>query len=197
MSKLIDPLLLLRDYYSNGKQINYLADEHQLVFGNAKIPVDSKTAWIKKVNNSQYTIGTLWFFLQNKDMPIRDYMIEADHSSFEKIHLLDKNKIIDYFTGKSDVVEDIDKTLIQETMIQVGKSKRQSENTIKGESDHSRPIGLAEKRDDKAKRKDEEEKSGIHKSVDQTRMDIVDSNKEREIKMMEFLMQNEKKIVSK
>jgi hypothetical protein len=94
MNKSVDPLLLLRDYYSNDKPIKYLGDEHLLVFGNTKIPVDAKTAWIKKVSSTQYTIGAFWFFLQKKDLPIRDYMSEADHSNFEKIHLLDKNKII-------------------------------------------------------------------------------------------------------
>lgn len=197
MNKSVDPLLLLRDYHSNEKPIQYLSDDHLLVFGSTKIPVDAKTAWIKKVNNTQYTIGALWFFLQKKDLPIRDYMIEADHASFEKIHLLDKNKIIDYFSAKIDTVDDIDKTLIPETLITVGKSNRLPEASNKAEVDRVKATGAAEKREEKAKRKEEEEKGMIKKLIDQNRVEGGDETKERELKVMEYLLKNEKKIVSK
>lgn len=123
-----------------------------------------------KVTNSQYTIGTLWFFLTKKDMPIRDYMIEADHSNFEKIHLLDKNKIIEYFTGATDTCDSIDKTLVQSTLITLNKANKLDEIQYK-------------KRDEKRVEKAEEQK--------------VEGEGSREVKLMEFLLKNEKKIVSK
>lgn len=189
MSISVDPLLLLRDYYSNSKPIEYRNDDHMLVFGSTKIPVDAKTAWIKKVGNSQYTIGALWFFLQNKDKSIREYMSEADHSSFEKIHLLDKNKIIDYFKGDIDTVDDIDKTLIQDTLITKGKSNRIQEKG--GKNDKDFPLSIADKRESKATRKQEEEK-GTGKQTEKG-----DEVKTREVRLIDYIMKHEKKIVSK
>jgi hypothetical protein len=93
-SAAFNPLQLLRDYHSSGKPIKYLEDEHLLVFNTIKVPVDAKTAWLKKVSDTQYTVGAIWFFLENKDIPIRDYMSLADQKSFEKVSLLDKNSLI-------------------------------------------------------------------------------------------------------
>lgn len=212
MNKAVDPLLLLKDYYSNGKPINYLSDEHLLVFGSLKIPVDSKTAWIKRVNNTQYTIGGLWYFLKNKDLSIREYMVEADRSSFEKIHLLDKNKIIDYFSGKVDTVDDIDKTLIPETLISVGKSKHKPESISKVDADRTKSAEMSDKKLDESskyadskgidqadlktseKKRDQKE---LNKLMEQTRKEDIDNTKDRELKMMDYLTKNEKKIVSK
>lgn len=48
MSKPVDPLALLRDYYSNEKPIKYDKDQNTLSFSNNYyVPIDAKTAWIK------------------------------------------------------------------------------------------------------------------------------------------------------
>lgn len=69
---------------------------------------------------------------------------------------LDINLVtIDFFTGKIDTWDRIDKSLIQNTLVTVGKSKTQDQMRM---SESDIPKGIAEKREEKAKRKEEEEK---------------------------------------
>ena len=110
-----------------------------LVFGKSYyVPIDAKTAWNKKNSNNddQYTIGAFWYFLQNSDKPIGEYMRQADQQGFEKIQLLDKNKVLDYFTGKVNTVDQIDTTLINSTLIKPGKMQDVDTNIeeLKGSS---------------------------------------------------------------
>ena len=195
MNKLVDPLVLLKDFYINKKEVLYRSDDHMLVFGSTKVPVDAKTAWIKKVSSTQYTLGALWFFLEKKDMQIREYMIEADLNSFEKIHLLDKNKILEYFTGGASTVEEIDQTLINSTLIALGRTNRKAESSSSDLNQRDISKSIAEKREEKAKRKDEEEK----KSFKENRLKSahLSEEKKKELKIMEYLIKNEKRIVSK
>jgi hypothetical protein len=104
---------------------------------------------------------------------------------------------LDYFTGKSEAADDIDKSMIQDTLIVVGKANRKPESGTNAEADRAKSGSLADKREEKAKRKEEEEKGMINKLIDQNRNVEGGEEKERELTMMKFLMQNEKRIVSK
>lgn len=135
--------------------------------------------------------------------------MEADQEGFEKIHLLDKNKILDYFTGKVATVDDIDKTVIPQTVVLPGKIKdvygdsknldqsRSERFTDKTLTSNSMPElansstdkskGPSDKREDKAKQKAEDEKAdySTHKGI---------SAADKSLRVMEYVLQNEKKI---
>ena len=194
MSRTIDPLQLLRDYILNDKEIIYKSEENMLVFGSTKVPVNTKTAWIKKGGDSQYTIGTLWFFVVNRKMQIRDYMFHADQSGFEKIYLLDKNRITDYYEGKIETVPEIDQTLISETLVKFGKVNQAQEIEYQGEDRPADSIGS--KREFKALSKKEEEKR-MMRETKESNAEREKKKEQEELKVMDYLIKNEKKIVSK
>lgn len=138
---------------------------------------------LNKTNDSQYSIGAFWYFLQNKDKPIRQYMMQADQEGFEKVHLLDKNKIVDYFQGKIEAVDDINKTLIPDTLVMPGRLKE-----VTSQSDISK--GASGRRDDKAKQKAEDEKGDSSGVIQKS-----GSSQDRSLDVMKFILKNESKIM--
>ncbi|CAI2370729.1 unnamed protein product [Moneuplotes crassus] len=193
MSNVVDPLVLLKDYYKGNKEIEYRSEDHTLVFGKTKVPVDMKTAWIKKGGTTQYSIGALWYCLMNKDVSVTTFMETATSQGFERISLLDKKKIIDYFSGELDDVDAIDKTLIKDTLVKIGQSNQSVEG--RSEADISKGSTIANKRQMKAAGKHEEEKIMAGDSHRKEAQKIED--KKREMKVIDFLTKNEKRVISK
>ncbi len=66
MSETIEPISQLKDYFQNNKVISLTAN-NELEFENVglKLPIDTKTAWIKK--DGFYSLGALWYIYLNKD----------------------------------------------------------------------------------------------------------------------------------
>lgn len=93
--------------------------------------------------------------MENRDKQIREYMQRADMENYEKIHLLEKSKIIDYFTGAADTIDSIDKTLIPATMITLAKP----EPAKPAKHSKEKPSSRSKKRSEKAQRKQAESDS--------------------------------------
>ena len=106
MSKIIDPILLLRDYTLKGKKVRLEGNE--LIFGNTRVPLSAPTAWKCWDSEKHYTIGALWFYFTNKGEELRKYMMEAHKLKVETIPQPDKEAIVDYFSGKIEKTESID-----------------------------------------------------------------------------------------
>lgn len=91
MPKAIDPLLILRDHFTQNKKIERKAQ--YLLFSNKiKLKIDTPTACKKtQIIGKQYTLGSIWLYLINKDDTLPSYLNKANKEKIETISLNDKS----------------------------------------------------------------------------------------------------------
>lgn len=68
-----DPLELLRAAYSEGKRVR-IKEKHLIFEKDIKIPLSQPTAWVSLTSKKQYTIGSLWLYLEHKLGNVTDYL---------------------------------------------------------------------------------------------------------------------------
>lgn len=81
MSETIDPITILRDYFTQGKEITVSKGSASsktgdqlthvdLVFGDSgiKLPRDVQTAWARKDGKGFYNAGAIYFLLANPQL---------------------------------------------------------------------------------------------------------------------------------
>ncbi|CAI2370449.1 unnamed protein product [Moneuplotes crassus] len=192
MSKLVNPLALLKDYFQANKKIHYKKEARLLVLGKTSISVEMKTAWTKKASSSQYSVGSLWFCYSQKQQSVAEYLQLSASEGFERVSLLDRLEVIDYFDGKLDDVKSIDKAIISSTLVKIGQVNKFTENCAETE----KPQGsIADKRQKKAEWKSEEEKK-ISSNPDHKYAEYSEA-KRREIQVMEYLAKRERRVLPK
>jgi len=178
MSKIIDPITLLREYMMKQKKIRLENDE--LIFGNTKIPISAPTAWKKSgvsgAPEKHYTIGALWFYLTNRAEEQMKYMKEAAKLKIGIVSPPDKDQINDYFTGKTDKTDCIDEEYRVETQISKGKKPTEGTKLVLGEQNQgAEPMEIGLEREEEEKKPKGTEKEQI----------------------LEYLSRNEKRIATR
>jgi len=124
-----DPLKLLQDVFSGVETAEFISEDSKepvLHFkeSNIKVPVSHKTAW-KKKDKGGYSIGALWFILESKDLSVGEYMKKAGNLGIEKVHIMEKKKIVDHFTnGKGADNPLVDIGLIESTLISIDRERK-------------------------------------------------------------------------
>jgi parafibromin len=122
MLKSIDPLLYLRDNIQQNKIIN--RDKDYLVFEDGtRLPITTPTALIQNTNQTQYNLGSLWFYLKHREDSLAVYHRECFNQGMQFVIGLDKEKIADYFLRNVDI-DLIDNDLRPKTFIYLGKKKK-------------------------------------------------------------------------
>ena len=122
MLKSIDPLLYLRDNIQQNKTIN--RDKDYLVFEDGtRLPITTPTALIQNTNQTQYNLGSLWFYLKHREDSLAVYHRECFNQGMQFVIGLDKEKIADYFLRNVDI-DLIDNDLRPKTFIYLGKKKK-------------------------------------------------------------------------
>ena len=122
MLKSIDPLLYLRDNIQQNKIIN--RDKDYLVFEDGtRLPITTPTALIQNTNQTQYNLGSLWFYLKHREDSLAVYHRECFNQGMQFVIGLDKEKIADYFL-RNDDIDLIDNDLRPKTFIYLGKKKK-------------------------------------------------------------------------
>jgi hypothetical protein len=58
------------------------------------------SAWVSPITKKQYTIGSLWLFLEHNLKHIDDYMNKITEYGVENITISDRDEILKYFLGK-------------------------------------------------------------------------------------------------
>jgi hypothetical protein len=116
MSTHHDPISLLKDYVSNSKKIDSV--NGKLYFNNLEIPLNHLTAWKPKQSGKQYSIGSLWFFLQNYQLNKGDYARASSKAGVEMVSIPDRSEVLAYFTGEKDTTDSIDEELRASTLIE-------------------------------------------------------------------------------
>jgi tRNA splicing ligase len=92
MPKAIDPLLILREHIQQNKKIERKGP--YLYFSNKiKLKIDTPTACKQQHTEKQYTLGSIWLYLMNKDDNLASYMSKANKEKIETISMRDKSII--------------------------------------------------------------------------------------------------------
>jgi hypothetical protein len=90
MPKAVDPLLILREHIQQNKKIERKGG--YLYFSNGiKLKLETPTACKQQHSEKQYTIGSIWMYLINKDDSLVSYMNKANKEKIETISLKDKS----------------------------------------------------------------------------------------------------------
>ena len=92
MSKTIDPLVILKDHLQTGKKIEKQG-QYLLFTEDIKIKLDTPTACKQMMSGKQYSIGSLWFYLKNRTIPLATYIKECQKEKIDTISTMDKGKI--------------------------------------------------------------------------------------------------------
>ena len=100
MSDIIDPIQILRDFTSTGRQI-IKTSENELKFDSLKIPLDAPTAFVNS-KEEQYTIGSLWLLLECRSKGTAEYMKKCREEGVKAVVSTEKSEIIDYLTGTKE-----------------------------------------------------------------------------------------------
>jgi RNA pol II accessory factor, Cdc73 family, C-terminal/Paf1 complex subunit CDC73 N-terminal len=127
MSTFHDPISLLKEYISSSKKIDSVGGK--LYFSNLEIPLNHLTAWKPKQSGKQYSIGSLWFFLQNHQLNKGDYARASSKAGVEMVSIPDRAEILAYFTGEKDTTDSIDEELRSSTLIE--KIAEETKNSAK------------------------------------------------------------------
>ena len=120
----LDVLTLLREHKIEKKPIR--VKEFFLYLGNNKFPLNTETgkkninfhektlkfeilAWKSKISDKRYDLGSLWLCLEHneKQSTTAQYYAEVDKYKVTMVSNVDKEEIINYFTGKIEFTESI------------------------------------------------------------------------------------------
>ena len=115
MTSYHDPISLLKDYVSSAKKIDLVGGK--LYFNNLEIPLTHLTAWKPKQSGKQYSIGSLWFFLQNHQLNKGEYARASSKAGVEMVSIPDRTEVLAFFTGEKDSTDSIDEELRPSTLI--------------------------------------------------------------------------------
>ena len=95
----VDPLDLLRGVYTEDKKVRQ-KDKNLIFEKDIKLPLTLPTAWVSTISQKQYSLGSLWLFMEHHLKKINDYLIKITEYGVENVPISDRQEISDYFTGK-------------------------------------------------------------------------------------------------
>lgn len=97
-----DPLDLLRAAYSDPSgKLRVRQKDKQLIFEkDVRVSINQPTAWVSPLSKKQYTIGSLWLYLEFSNN-MGDYMTRISEIGVDIVTISDREEIKSYFTGKS------------------------------------------------------------------------------------------------
>lgn len=187
MSRTVDPLQILKDYFNNNKTISREKDYLILKDGsdNIRLKLDTPTALVRSQTNKQYTLGCLWFFLVHRLNSLKSYIKQCQDEGLESVNSIDKEKITDFFINNKEV-DILDNYLKPKTLITLGK-KRKGDDFI--EALASEFNGGNEKGTSKSER--EERSARIQ--AERKKLEELDPN----FAIMNYIYKNEKKSLNR
>lgn len=115
----MDPLLLLREYLTQGKPI--IDDEENLVMGDYVCPKKT-TVNFKNTNvgGGYYTLGTMYYAYKLRELEHGAYVLQERNAGRPSVWRGDKKNFLAFFEGNQ--VDNIDKTLFVEPAKRIGSS---------------------------------------------------------------------------
>jgi hypothetical protein len=95
----VDPLELLRAVYTEDKKVR-LKDKNLIFDKDIKLPLSQPTAWVSPLSHKQYSLGSLWLFLESHLKRINDYILKVTELGVDNVTISDRDEIANYFLGK-------------------------------------------------------------------------------------------------
>lgn len=95
----VDPLEQLRSAYVENKRVK-LKDKHLLFDKDIRLPLNQPTAWVSPLTKKQYSLGSLWLFMEYHLQHITDYLSKIAEYGVDNVTISDREAIINYFLGK-------------------------------------------------------------------------------------------------
>jgi hypothetical protein len=77
-----------------------MKDKYLLFEKDVRIPFSQLTAWVSPLSKKQYTIGSLWLYLESRVGNITDYMNKVSEYGVDNVVVSDREQIYQYFNGK-------------------------------------------------------------------------------------------------
>ena len=88
----VDPLDLLRAAYSENKRVK-VKDKQLILEKDIRVPLTQPTAWVSPDSKKQYSIGSLWLFLESRLGHITDYMVKISEYGVDNVIVSDRSEI--------------------------------------------------------------------------------------------------------
>lgn len=85
----VDPLELLRAVYTENKKVR-LKDKWLIFEKDIKLPLSQPTAWVSPISHKQYSLGSLWLYLEHHLKRINDYLIKITDLGLDTVTISDK-----------------------------------------------------------------------------------------------------------
>jgi hypothetical protein len=95
----VDPLELLRGVYTEGKKVR-LKDKSLIFEKEIKLSLTQLTAWVSPISGKQYSLGSLWLYMENHLKRIPDYINKVTELGVDNVTISDRPEIVNYFLGK-------------------------------------------------------------------------------------------------
>lgn len=95
----VDPLELLRAVYTENKKAR-LKDKYLVFEKDIRLPLSQATAWVSPISKKQYTLGSLWLYLEYHLKHITDYITKITEYGVDNVTISDREEIVNYFMGK-------------------------------------------------------------------------------------------------
>jgi len=85
----VDPLEMLRSAYTDGKRVK--VRDKQLIFEkDIRMPLTQSTAWLSTLTKKQYTLGSLWLYLEFHLQHITDYLNKISEYGVDNVTISDR-----------------------------------------------------------------------------------------------------------
>ena len=102
MAITIDPIILLKDHIQQNLKIEKIGN--YLIFSDTyKLKVDTQTAIAQSSFEKFYTIGCIWFYVKNRNLPFTTYIKESQNQKIEFLNSIDKGKKNKNFFEKNNL----------------------------------------------------------------------------------------------
>jgi hypothetical protein len=86
----LDPLELLRTTYAEGKRAK-LKDKQLIFEKDVRVPLSQLTAWVSPLSKKQYTIGSLWLYLEFHIGSVTDYLNKISEYGVDNVTISDRS----------------------------------------------------------------------------------------------------------
>ena len=154
MTDIIEPINFLRDCIISYREIILGEGNKELLIKledsqtPLKLPVDLNTAWTRNDGKGFYTLGALWFWVQNRSMRQPDYIRASNQAGLPPVLLPDRDDVVEYLTGKKPRSNAINEMVRGETMIKRSQLKAGKVVAVGGSAQEAkkREVKAEEKR---------------------------------------------------
>lgn len=85
----VDPIELLRAVYTEDKKVK-LKDKHLIFEKDVRLPINQPTAWVSPLSTKQYSVGSLWLFMENHLKRINDYITKVSEYGLDSVTISDR-----------------------------------------------------------------------------------------------------------